>query len=262
MISALLAAGLILATGYWGGAAGVRDLSLLMILVGAWEYSRLAFPSPGCTVFLRWLFLLGSLTYLAVFALSPQDSLLALILILLSYFALSMAFTRNQLSIDEILHLLMKATTGFIYAAVLPTFALGVLSADEGLAWFAMLLLMVFGCDTFAYFGGKAFGRTALMPAISPNKTLEGAISGIGGSLFISLLFWTLYFRDAGLWSHMGLGLTVAIFAQFGDLFASLLKRVAHVKDSGRLMPGHGGVLDRLDGVYFAGPIVYLWTFF
>lgn len=260
VLSALLAAGLLVATGYWAGAQGLADLSLLVLLVGAWEYSQLVFPSPRCPAPLRWLFLLGVLIIVTTFIFNPQFLLSSLALVIVSFLSLSLALTRNQAPLEELLRTLTRSATGFLYAVILPLHAIFLLQLEGALAWFAMMLLMVFACDTFAYFGGKWAGKTPLMPDISPKKTMEGSLSGVLGSLMMASLFWFFYFHHFSLLSLLTLGLFVAISAQFGDLFASLLKRVAQVKDSGKLMPGHGGILDRLDGVYFAAPLVYFWA--
>jgi phosphatidate cytidylyltransferase len=118
--------------------------------------------------------------------------------------------------------------------------------------------------DSFAYFGGRAFGKRKLLPSVSPAKTVEGGISGLLGSMAGAALFTTLALP----WLGGGLPLTVAAaallgllisaVAQVGDLAESLLKREAGVKDSGRILPGHGGVLDRFDAVLFTLPLVYV----
>lgn len=127
-----------------------------------------------------------------------------------------------------------------------------------------LALFMTFGTDTFAYLVGKALGRHKMAPAISPGKTWEGAAGGLIGALIVGWIFtldWPLQV-PLPLWQALLLGGLVSIFAQLGDLAESLLKRLAGVKDSGSLMPGHGGMLDRIDSVLPAGAIVYLFYFF
>jgi phosphatidate cytidylyltransferase len=111
--------------------------------------------------------------------------------------------------------------------------------------------------DIFAYFSGISMGRHKLFPALSPKKTVEGAIGGLIGSMAGGLAMWFGFFQDIPVALFIFLSIVTGIFAQTGDLFESLLKRVAQVKDSGRIMPGHGGLLDRLDGVLFALPFFY-----
>ncbi|WP_423907961.1 phosphatidate cytidylyltransferase [Candidatus Spongiihabitans sp.] len=119
------------------------------------------------------------------------------------------------------------------------------------------LLVMVWAADSFAYFTGKAFGRNRLAPGLSPNKTVEGVIGGLFGSFLIAGLFgfFVLDFSSDILSVWMAAGLCAAVFSVVGDLYESRLKRLAGVKDSGHLLPGHGGVLDRIDGVIAATPV-------
>jgi phosphatidate cytidylyltransferase len=124
-----------------------------------------------------------------------------------------------------------------------------------------LALFATFGSDTMAYFIGKAIGRHKLAPRISPGKTWEGAIAGVVGAVIVSLLF-TLS-TPLGLPLNYGhavlLGILISVFGQIGDLVESLLKRNSGAKESGNLMPGHGGLLDRMDSVVFAGIVVYLY---
>jgi len=117
--------------------------------------------------------------------------------------------------------------------------------------------------DTTAYFGGRAFGRTKLLPRVSPSKTVEGALSGLAGSIGIAILLTVFLFPLLGGGEMLGwgqailLGMLVGIVAQVGDLAESILKREAGVKDSGTLLPGHGGVLDRFDALLFTLPLTW-----
>jgi phosphatidate cytidylyltransferase len=121
-----------------------------------------------------------------------------------------------------------------------------------------LLMLTVMVSDTAQYYTGRAFGRRPLAPAISPKKTVEGAIGG--------LVFGTALFVGAGAWwvpgmpvlFRVGLGLAIVALGIAGDLFESMIKRSAGVKDSSALIPGHGGVLDRIDALLFAAPIYYI----
>jgi len=120
------------------------------------------------------------------------------------------------------------------------------------------LLLVVFAADTFAYFAGRVAGRHKLAPTLSPGKTWEGLVGGSLVALFVA--FVALYSdRDKYLtiWQALVLGVVVVVAALAGDLFESMLKRDLQVKDTGRLLGGHGGMLDRLDALLFAAPAAY-----
>lgn len=138
-----------------------------------------------------------------------------------------------------------------------------------GRNWVFLVLLATVTSDTLAFFIGSAIGRHKLAPQISPNKTWEGAIAGIIGAAVFSLLFVPTHIFGLNSAIHIQtlsygeailLGALVSIFGQLGDLTESLLKRNAKVKDSGNLFPGHGGVLDRLDSIIFAGVVVYYFA--
>lgn len=120
------------------------------------------------------------------------------------------------------------------------------------------VLLVVFAADTFAYFGGKLIGRHKMAPTLSPGKTWEGFVVGSLVGVFVA--FVALYQdRDTYLviWQALVLGVAVVLVAVAGDLFESMLKRDMQVKDTGRLLGGHGGVLDRIDALLFAAPAAY-----
>ncbi len=125
-----------------------------------------------------------------------------------------------------------------------------------------MLLLFIcaWGTDTFAYFGGRFFGKHKLIEHVSPNKTVEGAISGVVGTTILCALY--LYFIYDMKISHIIIGAIIgvlgSIFSQIGDLSASAIKRDTQIKDFGTIFPGHGGFLDRFDSVIFIAPIIYV----
>ena len=138
--------------------------------------------------------------------------------------------------------------------------ALRVLPPVELGAWRLLLLLaIVMGADTAAFFVGSAVGRHKLAPAISPGKTIEGLVGGLAGGVLGAVIVRWAGLHSLPLAHAVGLGLGVAALGTAGDLAESLLKRWAGVKDSGALFPGHGGMLDRLDSLLFAGPVLYYY---
>jgi len=140
----------------------------------------------------------------------------------------------------------------------LPLGALVAIRENEGPAVLFLLMLTVMVSDTAQYYTGRLFGRTPLAPAISPKKTVEGAIGGfVFGTLVFALVggFWLPRIPAA---FRAILGLTIVVLGIAGDLFESMLKRSAGVKDSSALIPGHGGVLDRIDALLFAAPVYYI----
>jgi phosphatidate cytidylyltransferase len=151
-----------------------------------------------------------------------------------------------------------------IYTGALPAFLLAIRHANHPLrswagAWLVFFPLVVtWVCDTAAMFGGRAFGGPKLAPAVSPGKTRSGSIAGVIGGLVVAPFFAAAVFPRAGLELQLGQLLVIAgvlsVVGQVGDLAESLFKREAGVKDSSALIPGHGGVLDRFDSLYFVIP--------
>jgi phosphatidate cytidylyltransferase len=130
-------------------------------------------------------------------------------------------------------------------------------SLNDGQAWIFLTLLVIMICDTFAYFVGSQLGKKKLYPAVSPNKSIEGGIGGLVGSVLAVLVASVTFLPRIGFVDAVGIGLLLGVVGQLGDLFESLLKRACGVKDSGKMIPGHGGILDRLDSLLFAFPVVY-----
>ena len=158
-------------------------------------------------------------------------------------------------------HSIQQASTG-LFAAVYIGMPLGMLVAVHALAgWPATLLLLgtIVVSDSMQYYTGRLLGRHPLAPAISPKKTIEGAVGGVVfGTVFLTIVG-ARVLPFSGYGSLVMLGLLVVAFGICGDLFESRLKRTAGVKDSSTLIPGHGGVLDRIDALLFAAAPFYLY---
>ena len=133
---------------------------------------------------------------------------------------------------------------------------------DTGRGAVLSLLIVVFAGDTGAYFAGRSFGKHKLYELISPKKTMEGAVGGLIASIVGGLLAQRLLLPQLTVVQGLLFGATGGIVGQIGDLAESLFKRATGTKDSGGLLPGHGGILDRLDGVLFAAPVVLTWLLF
>lgn len=146
---------------------------------------------------------------------------------------------------------------GLLYVVLLLGHLIFMRELAQGKIWILFTLVSVYCGDTTAFYVGRAWGKRKLAPALSPNKTIEGGWGAVGGSMAGALFFKVFFFPELGIVPAALLGAGIGAIGQSGDLFESLLKRSASVKDSGALIPGHGGFLDRIDSVLFAVPFVY-----
>lgn len=149
---------------------------------------------------------------------------------------------------------------GFLYCGIFPALATRLLTFDRGDFWLFSLMAFVFAGDTLAYITGRFLGKNKLFPVISPKKTIEGCVGGLIGSALAGWSCHYFFFPEMRLEILILCSILTGSFAQVGDLFESLLKRVADIKDSGKVFPGHGGFLDRMDGIYFGAPILYVFV--
>jgi len=127
----------------------------------------------------------------------------------------------------------------------------------SGREYLMLLLVIAWSTDSFAYIIGKNFGKNKLYPILSPNKTVEGALGGIFFSIISALIF-NFFITKIPFLKCLILITIVSVFCVLGDLFESMIKRIYNVKDSGNILPGHGGLLDRIDSLFLSSPIFYI----
>jgi phosphatidate cytidylyltransferase len=149
--------------------------------------------------------------------------------------------------------------TGGAYIGLGMAHLIGLRLLPDGHVWVWLAVLVTWGSDSFAYFGGRAFGKRQFWPRWSPKKTWAGIIAGYFGGMFGGLLVVLIFHFP--LWHALILGLLAGFVGPFGDLSVSMMKRYAGVKDSSHLLPGHGGMLDRIDSVLFVIVVVYYYGF-
>ena len=180
-----------------------------------------------------------------------------------------LAWLSTAAAFASMLWFLMAAPSGGAAGTVVLTIAVAALvggtllhapmlrEIDQGREWVIYLIAITFASDTSAYLVGRAVGRLKLAPRISPGKTWEGAIGGIAGGMAASAAAVALLSLDVSLFEAIGAGAGLSIVGQLGDLGESKLKRLAGAKDSGVVVPGHGGILDRLDSIVWNLVVVY-----
>ncbi|MEN2766415.1 phosphatidate cytidylyltransferase [Ornithinibacillus xuwenensis] len=205
------------------------------------------------SIALLWLILYPATEELLSFTLptNTAENILLFVLILLAYTVL----LKNKFTFDDvgvILLAVLYVGMGFFYFLETRN-----MSDGNGLAQIFFALLVIWATDTGAYFSGRAIGKHKLWPEISPNKTVEGAIGGILLASIVGVVFHSIYPFPYGVFSVIMISILVSVFGQIGDLVESAFKRHYHVKDSGKILPGHGGILDRFDSAIFVFPVLH-----
>ena len=243
---------LVLVLGFVSPAvfSGIVALLLFFSLI---EFNRMGLGS-ACRLE-QWLAaILGTLPVPLLFAGQPQLILpfltFTLIVLVLPFMARTKDFPAAQRQISWIFF-------GLFYLPGLLGYLVLLRQLQHGQRWIFLVLLSVMTCDSLAYFIGSRYGRRKLAPAISPNKTCEGALGGVFGAVLGALVASVSFLPAITAFEAVAIGVLLGIVGQLGDLFESLLKRACRVKDSGGLIPGHGGILDRLDSLLFAFPVAY-----
>ena len=224
-----------------------------------WEYYRIVFNADGeifYGVVVWWGYLVG-LAILVAAHIASSDSVLMVLAINLVVVGLMSMFLYK--SSPSIVNVIPKQVQGIVYIPLLLSFLVSIRRGPDGMTWIFLLLAIIFAGDISAYYVGSYLGRHKLNPAISPGKTIEGAIGGLAGNLLVGSIG-KFFFLPALSWGPAVLFfLAVGLSGQVGDLFESEFKRSSNIKDSGGILPGHGGFLDRIDALLFASPVAYLF---
>jgi phosphatidate cytidylyltransferase len=234
----------------------------LEIALGLWEFYALM-SAQGLRPY-RWLGVgAGVAVAWFVYAGLPTQANLLLTAFLIGVMAVELLRPRGQgvgpmsVTLFGVLYV-GWLSAHLLYLRELPT------SVGQPYAAGAALVFLVFlptwSCDTAAYAVGMAFGRRRLLPSVSPKKSVEGSLGGLAAAVAATLLARAWFAPFLSLTHALILGTAIGVFAQVGDLAESLLKRVSRAKDSGEMIPGHGGVLDRFDSLYFTAPLVYYYV--
>jgi len=227
-----------------------------------WEYSRIISndDSDFMSSIVVWWGYFTSLLLLAAAHLAGLGAvavLLALNLVVVG--VMSVFLYQNNPRIGLVIQ---KQVLGIIYIPLSLALLAVIRSEPDGMGFIFLLLAVIFAGDTSAFYVGTYLGRHKLSPVISPGKTFEGALGGLSGNLLAGGIGIAFFMPSISWGSGILFFLAAGVAGQVGDLFESELKRSSDIKDSGSLLPGHGGFLDRIDALLFASPVAYLFKMY
>ena len=264
ILTAVVLIAIVVALVFFGKIWMILILAGVVAALAAVEFRTLA-AAVASPVPLWWT-LAGIVMFFAVTSLAPQDTITAVSFATLLLFA----WNAFQTPLENVLSETAAGVLMLVYIAYPLTLLPQILGLENGTALLLFLFVCVWSGDIAALYIGKNFGNRKLSPRLSPNKTWEGAIASVVGSVVfgMGLLYLGDYLSRNGSgftklhssepwWQSVLLAIILNIAAQFGDLLESALKRGAGVKDSGTMLPGHGGILDRIDALLLAAPVLW-----
>ena len=233
-------------------------LVLIAGLLALWEYLKIICarpPRPAVSVLNILALIMAAFILWAAF--KARFDFIVLILaadVVLAGIAALVRYPVDKAVFDAV----VKQAAGLLYVPVLLGHILMLRNGTDGMIWVFLLISLVFSNDIGAFYAGTFFGKHKLCPAVSPGKTIEGSLGGLSACFAVGIAFRGFLFPGL----HWGLFLLtvfcIGIAGPAGDLFESVIKRGGNIKDSGNILPGHGGLLDRIDALLFATPVAYM----
>ena len=246
---------------YLGGAAFILLVGIACVCA-LWEYDRIVFNADRRMMYNAvtfWAYLISLGILVAAYVAGPETVLLFLALNLIFSGVFSVFIYKTNPAVVEIIQ---KQVMGVVYIPLSLALLVMIRHLPDGMTWIFFLLVIIFAGDISAFYVGSYLGRSKLSPAISPGKTVEGALGGLAANLLAGAIGKYFFFPDLAWAPALIFFIAAGMAGQVGDLFESELKRSSKIKDSGGLLPGHGGFLDRIDALLFASPVAYLFIVF
>lgn len=241
--------------------ASLEILTLVIAVIiagGLWEYNHIVFGKGFLKEKIESHLFALALPFLAL--IGDERLLIAFMAfaVIIAFMVYLWKISGDNLDISSV----AKVVFGLFYIPFLTSHFILLRKLDNGIYWIFLVLVIAIVGDTLALYVGKSMGRRKLIPLVSPGKTVEGTLGLIVGATLASCVFGYLLLPDIALWHFLILGFSGGIIGQLGDLCESAIKRNYGKKDASSLLPGHGGLLDRLDSLMFLAPYVYYYKIF
>jgi len=233
----------------------------LVALIGLWEYFRVTLSrddSPSALVLKILAYMYAALIMWSAHHLSAAYILNSVACCFwLTGLATILLFKQDQ----QVFEIAKKQLMGVLYVPMLLSYLVLIRDGvdSSGAVWILFVLVVVFFGDIGALYAGTFFGKHKLYPALSPKKTIEGSLGGLGANIICGGLYKIIFLPDLSWGVSLLFFIALGASGQIGDLFESGLKRVGNIKDSGGILPGHGGILDRADAAMYAAPVAYIF---
>ncbi len=240
----------------FGAGAVFAAVVTLFVLGGVWEYNHIVFGGDFKTEKAEGLISAAAICFFAFYG-DERLMLCCLAFSVMAAFILFIWRVRETPAFD--LSIVTRVVFGMMYIPFMMAHFIYLRQTPKGIVWIIFVLVLAFAGDIAALYVGKYFGKRKLIPSVSPGKTAEGMMGLIIGSVLASLIF-AYFFLPEISWMHIAaLSFVGCIIGQLGDICESAIKRFYGLKDSSALLPGHGGLLDRLDCLIFIAPFVYYY---
>lgn len=254
-ITGTIAVPVVFAVTWFSSPAIFSGVMMVIILVAGSEYSALAF-GKGFSWEKGEVLCTAVLLPLAACLGGEKLLLAALAAAVIIIFLLSLLrVERDEITLVPV----GKVLFGLVYLPFMLSYFILLRKTENGVLWIFFILLLPIAGDIAAFYFGRTLGKHKLYPRVSPGKTVEGSIGSLAGSVLATTLYSTFVLTSVPIFDALILALVGNCISQLGDLFESMIKRAAGVKDSGTIMPGHGGILDRLDCLILLVPFVYYY---
>ena len=246
---------------YLGGIPFILLVGIASVC-SLWEYFRILFNADRRRMY-NAVTIWGYLISIAILISAHYSGAERVLAILSLNIILAAVFSIFIYKTDPaVVEIIQKQVVGIVYIPLSLSFLVVIRHQTGGMTWIFLLLAIIFAGDISAFYVGSYLGRHKLSPAISPGKTIEGALGGLAANLLMGVLGKIFFFPAVNWLPALSFFVLAGIAGQAGDLFESEMKRSSQIKDSGGLLPGHGGFLDRIDALLFASPVAYLFIMF